>query len=147
MPPVSPGSDDYRQYIESRLAGLEQQLNDRFSGMEKATTAALVAAKEAVAAALEAAQKAVQKAEIAADKRFDSVNEFRGTLSDQASKLMPRLEADARLLAIEMRMQELNSRIDRSEGRGSGLSSGWGYLIGGIGLLGSILAIFLALSK
>ena len=50
---------------------------------------------KAIDAALAAAEKAVTKAEIATEKRFDSVNEFRKTLSDQASGFLQRGEFSA----------------------------------------------------
>ncbi len=60
----------------------DRQYGQRFDAQEKAVAAALAAAKEAVV-----------KAETAAEKRFDSVNEFRNTLKDQAGTFITRGEA------------------------------------------------------
>jgi DNA-binding SARP family transcriptional activator len=90
--------------------------NQRFQAQQEALTAALSAAKEAVAAALLAADRAVSKAELAAEKRFESVNEFRGALSDQTAKLLPRVEADARFSNLEEKI----NRLDKADAGRSG---------------------------
>lgn len=69
---------------------------ERDDARKLAVDAALAAAKEAVAAALLAADRAVSKVETANEKRFESVNEFRGQLADQAVTFMPRNEANIR---------------------------------------------------
>lgn len=53
-------------------------------------------------------KEAISKAEESANKRFDSVNEFRNTLSDQATRLFTRAEAEARFNAISDKMSTLN---------------------------------------
>lgn len=125
-----------RDHLTMLLVATQDKNEVRFVAMEKATVAALAAA-----------QRAVEKAEIAVEKRLEGMNEFRGTLSDQASMLMPRAEAENRLTTLSERVAALSSRIDRGEGKGSGLSAGWGYLVGAVGLLGSILSVAYAVLK
>jgi hypothetical protein len=79
--------------------------------------------KQAIDAALAAAEKAVQKAEMASERRFEGVNEFRQTLSDQAGTF-----------ATKDAVNALTSRFDRQEGTGKGLHQGWGYLVGAVGI-------------
>ncbi len=83
MPDDSPQRVPIKEHFEAVLAEKDKGYSQRFDAQEKAVTAALTAAKEAVV-----------KAEIAAEKRFDSVNEFRGQLSDQARTFMPRPECE-----------------------------------------------------
>ncbi len=81
------------------------------------------AAEKSVAQALSAAKEAVVKAETASEKRFDSVNEFRNTLKDQQSSLIPRIEADNRFKSIE-------EKIDALKGSSAaGANWLWGLLI------------------
>jgi hypothetical protein len=54
---------------------------------------------------------AVTKAEVATEKRFDSMNEFRGTLSDQAATLMPRAEALSRFKGYDEQISELKNDV------------------------------------
>jgi len=53
-----------------------------------------------IALALNSAEKAVTKAETATEKRFESVNEFRLTLSDQTKTFVTRGELYAALMAV-----------------------------------------------
>jgi hypothetical protein len=89
----------------------------------------------AVDAALNAAKEAVLKAETASEKRFEGVNEFRGTLADQQRTLMPRAEAELRMSAMETQIATLarasTSRI--AEQRGG--REVWGYVVGAFGVL------------
>lgn len=88
-------------------------------------------------------QRAIEKAEAAVERRLEGMNEFRASLADQARLLMPRLEADSRISALAEQIRNLESRIDRQEGRGSGLNAGWGYLIGAVGLIAGLIGIVL----
>jgi hypothetical protein len=68
-------------------------------------------AQSAVAAALSAAEKAVAKAEAASEARFESVNEFRGQLNDQATHLMPRAEFEAQHRDVVRQLAELRDSL------------------------------------
>lgn len=145
-------------YLESQIASLR----DTF-------TAQIVSQKEAIGAAIASADKAVAKAETATEKRFESVNEFRKTLDDQSKDMQTKSEANLRFTALEERLTEamrgVNSKIDTMrasldqqhdglekrlndlsadarevKGRGAGLNAGWVYLIGGIGLMATIIS-------
>ena len=106
---------------------LQRQIDDRVTLTDERHKAN----QEAVQAALQAAKEAVAKAETAMDKRFDGVNEFRQTLSDQAASFPTRAEMKAevekvaaeatrnttRLAELELR---LTTRLDTSQGAASG---------------------------
>jgi hypothetical protein len=108
----------------ARMLANAQQVNDaRFQAIKENTSVALLAA-----------QRAVEKAEAASEKRFEGVNEFRASLSDQAMRLMPRAESESRMTALSDQVRDLSSRIDRGEGRGTGLSDGWGVFVAAAGI-------------
>jgi len=113
----------------------------RFESQDRAVAAALAAQEKAVTAALGAAERAVLKAEAAADKRFDAVNEFRATLSDQARLLMPRGEAQAELKNLREKIETLTAKMEAMGGKSAGFSAGWLILLGAVALLGNILAL------
>jgi hypothetical protein len=94
---------------------------------------------ESVKAALSAAKEAVTKAETAAEKRFESVNEFRNTLSDQQRNLMPRSEAEVKFESYTKQLDILTTRLDKSEGRGLGIAQALGWIIAGITIIGFII--------
>lgn len=78
--------------------------------------------KVAMATALTSAKEAVAKAEVAAEKRFDSQNEFRAQLSDQAQTFLPRAEGEVRIQRNSERIDEVVERLSQLEGRGTGSS-------------------------
>jgi hypothetical protein len=122
-------TDTLKEYIEAVIDGNDRRYQQRFDAQE-------------------AANKYSQ----------EKSNEFRGSLEDIGKKQMPRTEAEALIRASEEKaaagqqansdkIDALQARMDRNEGRSGGLSAGWGYLIGAIGLIGALVAIVLALRR
>jgi len=132
---------------DERFAMQMDAANERYATQTKATDAAFVAqqtamktafdaADKAVQAALAAAEKAATLAREAADKRFDSVNEFRAQLADQAATLLSRVEYQAqhgsvleKLDLINGRLAELDKRVatEASQTAGAQSVTGTGY--------------------
>lgn len=83
-----------------------------------------VTLREYVDTRFEAVEKAVTKAEVATEKRFDGVNEFRQTLTDQN-----------KTFASAERVDGLAQRLDKIEGRSGGLSDGWRWMLLLIGIV------------
>lgn len=131
---MTPGDWDFqtlKQYIDTKFEEADKRYAQRFQD-----------SGTAVNAALQAAEKAVVKAEGAADKRFESVNEFRGTLQDQARTFIPRSEADLRMGTIEAQVRTLiEGSVDR-RGRTLGARDLWGYIVGLLGLLALLSKFF-----
>jgi len=150
--------------VDTLHAHLEQQLTDLRKQLDERHTAQ----NSAVQAALSSAEKAVGKAETAAERRFESVNEFRAQLSDQATRFVTRVEAETAHNAILDRLaeqakvvnntvpraewnagherlieqvKEIANRLTGIEGRSRGLAAGWGYLVAGVGLVATIITI------
>lgn len=137
--------DGERDLRVAEILALRSLLQERYETQTKALDAAFVAAEKAVQTALASAEKAVSKAEFAATTRFESVNEFRGQLADQAATFMPRVEAEQRVAALAEKLDVMAARLDKTEGRSTGLSAGWVFLVGGVALISTIIGIFLAL--
>jgi hypothetical protein len=66
-----------------------------------------------VQVALQSSQEAITKAETATEKRFDAVNEFRATLSDQASTFATKEKVDGSVEALNTRMDGLERAVSR----------------------------------
>jgi phosphopantetheinyl transferase (holo-ACP synthase) len=96
MNPDIPQRVPIKEHFEAILVEKDKRYEQRFNDQEKAVSAALTAAKEAVV-----------KAETAAEKRFDSVNEFRKTLSDQTSTFIPRPEYTQRLNSMDEKINSI----------------------------------------
>ena len=136
-------TDTSREALRAELQSLRDLMNERDKRYERERESI----EQSTRVAMSSAQKAVEKAEAAVEKRLEGMNEFRGSLADQARLLMPRAEAESRMLEMGKQLAMLSSRIDRGEGRSGGLNAGWGYLVGGVGLLGGLIGLFFAISK
>jgi len=126
-----PTTHELRSIMDERDARYTQRFNDQ----EKAVAAALAAAKEAV-----------DKAEGAASKRFDSVNEFRGQLKDQASTLMPRAETILRFATVEEAVKKIEAAQTLANGRSEGVSLVWGIIFAFAGALGTLILCCVAVA-
>ena len=113
--------DTLHKYTVQRIDDLVTLLDERHQSQIKATEAAFAAQQAAMRTAFDAADKAVQaaltavekasdRAEGASDKRFESVNEFRGQLADQAASFITRTEYTVQHKAL---YDQLNSVADR----------------------------------
>lgn len=122
--------DTLKVLIEQHFTDLEGRLLERQRAQEIALETSLTAA-----------QTAVDKAEVAASKRFDSTNEFRGQLADQAKMFVTKDEYVASHRGIDAKIADLQKRADMLAGRTTGLSAGWAYLVGGVALIATILSI------
>lgn len=138
-PQAGPSFDHLRELLDERDIRYQQ----RFDAQQVAIKDAFAAAKEAVG-----------KAETSSDARFAAVNEFRQTLADQTASFLTRAEYRAEHSALERRVGDLidslsktNSRLDLISGRSSGMNAGWTMLVGAVGLISTLIAIFYALSK
>lgn len=121
--------------LETALDALKELLNER----ETTNKERLGALKTSIETALAAADKALVKADQATEKRFDSVNEFRQTLQDQALQFLPRGEYSAEFKALTEKVSDALTKIAEIETKGIGRSSG----IGSIGtiVLGTLIGV------
>jgi hypothetical protein len=120
-----------RELLQTRIDNLRMILDERYATQTKALDAAFVAAEKATATALASAEKAVGVAATSNEARFQQVNEFRKTLSDQATTFLPRAEYSAAHKALEDKFGvfiervnglelRLTSRLDTTGGVASG---------------------------
>ena len=113
--------NDRFEAVQHSAEQADRRYEQRFEAQQTATSAALTAADKSSVAAMTAAEKAVVKAELASDKRFESVNEFRKTLSDQTASFLPRPEAVAQFAAlasqIETGLQRIADQINDAKDR------------------------------
>lgn len=148
--------------VEVALAGVDKEFHEHLQQVRSETDAALGAADRAISKSelaverrFEALDRALNKADEATEQRFRAINGYREQLAEQARTLMPRAEAEQRIAANAEKvealsrqftdaMAQVNSRLDLAAGRETGISAGWGFLVGGVGALGAIIAIMSA---
>ena len=138
--------------LEAQLKGLDEKyrllLNEaekrneqRFEAQQIAITTAMIAQEKAVLAAMTSAEKAVTKAELAAERRFESVNEFRQTLSDQTNSFLTRNEYTAQHTAATDRISSIEQQLVEIRGKSAGKSDLWGVLAGVIAIVLSLATV------
>lgn len=146
--------DTLKEYADRRIDQSERLLTEadsaselrneqRFTAQQQAIKDALISQKEAVASALVAAEKAVLVAENNAEKWRAAANEWRGAMNDRERNLMPRSEAEQSTKSNAEKIDALAARLDKAEGRTSGLMT----LFVIISALGVLVGIFIALRK
>lgn len=124
--------ESLKEHFSTVIGSNDRRYEERFVAQEKATDVALDAL----------------------NKRFDSTNEFRQTLSDQAATFIPRAEAIQRadnnaekISNLDKRMTDalaiINSRLDLNTGKSTGMNAVWGYIVGAIGLAATVISIIL----
>jgi hypothetical protein len=110
-------------HIRTLIDGNDKRYEERFLASQKALELGLAGTKTEIGAALVSADRAVQKAEVATEKRFESVNEFRGTLDNQQRTLIPRSEVDVIKSSLEEKITQLTKTLDEVR-RGDALVGG-----------------------
>ena len=98
----------------------DRRYGERDEARQKAVDAALAAQKEQTASSFTASEKAIVKAEDAQKEYNARSNEFRGQLDDQARRLIPRTEVEARVKSREEKFarQDLDIRSLRESRSG-----------------------------
>lgn len=124
--------DHLRELMDER----DRRYQERFDASTRAVDAAFASAKEAVA-----------KAELSAERRFESVNEFRAQLGDQASTFLTRREYEAKHEALEAQVNSLIKVIERSKGRGAGIGAMYGWIIGAVGAIVGIMTVVIIATR
>jgi hypothetical protein len=125
----------------ARIDAVEQRLTERLNVADRNLHNTMVAQKESVLTAIAASDRAVTKAEISAEKRFESVNEFRNTLSDQQRNLMPRAEVAEVVNGLREKIAALEKQMDNFHSERQGLRGGWGFAVGVVGLVLTLITI------
>jgi hypothetical protein len=160
--------------IDKAFSAQQAAMQAAFLAQQQSAESALSAQDRAVTAALAAAKEAVTVANEANEKRFESVNEFRGQLSDIIRTLMPRAEAEAvisrateRLGDIAQRAEhwatrsevtaasertseriaDVASRLDRLEAKGVGAKENRAGIYASIAAVGVLLGIVVVVAN
>jgi hypothetical protein len=113
------------QYLERIIKENDRRYEERFQAQEKAVTVGITALED----------------------RLRGMNEFRGTLEDQARKFIPRSEAELALDTLHGEIDKINSELSTARAERMGIKGGWGYAVAVMGVVISLASIIYALSK
>lgn len=141
------------KYLETRIVSVDDK-----------HTAAVLAAKAIAETTFQSSEKAILKSEEGQRLLNEKNNEFRGQLRDQAEHLMPRTESLSNWKSATEKITELKEQTEskfdlirkeiqvlreyRSEGGGksAGMQQSWAVLIAAIGIVGTLVSIFVGLT-
>ena len=99
---------DLKELLTEKIEGNTRMFNQRITDMQTLHNSQVEAAKDAIKKAAEDIERT----------RLNQ-NEWRGTISDRDKMLATKTEVDA----VEKIVAALSSRMDRNEGKGTGVSS------------------------
>ncbi len=86
--------------------------------------------------------KAITVALSEINRRLDEMNNFRGSLEDKNNTLATKDELQAELRTLRALAEELKDRLNRAEGQKTGVGVTWQAVLGVLGLLAAIAAVF-----
>ena len=111
------------KYLDSRIGDMDRRHEQRDILRNENNKAALVAIEQSALAAVRAAKEATDKAERAQQLRNEAQNEWRATLSDLSSTMLPRSQHAADMENLKERFDGLDRRMAVSEGSRTGISA------------------------
>ena len=121
-----------REFLTQRISTVEQKADARFNAMEQA----------------------LRLADLATERRFEGVNEFRATLSDQAQHFVTTETLNAIVERLESKIErnrettlDVSKRIDRREGIESGSRITKGSLYAAFGAAIAFLGLMIVLAN
>lgn len=133
--PIQTQFADEARLRDEKFASIQTQFRERDVRVEQTARDT----KVAVDAALQAAEKARTSSNDAFDK---SISKSETATTKQIDQLAVQMNSSTSGLMIQI--TDVKERLTRIEGKGEGMHAGWGYLVGAIGLMGAIIAIFFA---
>jgi|SRR5579863_167098 len=132
--------DERYQHTRELADARDRLYTERGEWQSEALEKALTAVKEATTAALTSTQRASDLAEANAEKWRGNANEWRAAMSDRERNFIPRSEHESIAMSLSREITDLKARLDRSEGTSSGITKGWGYIVGALGVGAAIVA-------
>lgn len=136
-----------KEYFDKAIDALDKRLSQRMDGYTREFHEHILAVVRENQLALNASDKAINKSEAAAEKRFDNVNEFRQSLSDQTATFISRREFEASNKALNDKVGLVTDRVNTGEGRTSGADKLGAVIMSIAAIIISIISILVIAFK
>jgi chromosome segregation ATPase len=102
-----------REYFERIVRELDERLTTAVNSLKELMEAKLKSIDDATKAAFASSEKAIVKAEDAQKDYNVRTNELRGALSDQALRMMTRVEYEANHAALTEKIEAVHASVDK----------------------------------
>ncbi len=113
---IKEGDERLREHVANQIeqvrAALDSSEKLELERIDK-VLAFVKSVQREVQIAAEASDKAIAKAETANEKRFDGVNDLRGSMADQAKDFMPREVADAQITELRAQATRIAEQLGK----------------------------------
>lgn len=120
-----------KEYLEETLRQRDIRLEQRFISQQDAVQTALVTVK------LQA-----DKIDSETDKKFASVNEFRGLVKDTQATYITRSEVLAKIDTLSEQINAIKEAMTLLQGTRNGINAVWVYALGAAALGGFLIKVF-----
>lgn len=129
--------------VDSRFLNINDQLHDLqdIKANELVQRERIEAVRREALAIAQAGEKAIIKSEAATEKRFESVNEFRGQLNDQVKTFLPRETFEHHVGETQAWRATVDARLHESAGKSQGSNAVVGYMFAAATLIISITVL------
>ena len=104
-------------------------------------TALLAEKDKALSAALASAKEATSVAEANSEKWRANANEWRSAMDDREKKFVTVSEYKPFAERVETELNDIKLLLQNNLGRKQGISEGWGWLVGCVGLVFMVITI------
>jgi hypothetical protein len=125
-------------YTHRVIADLKEHLTERIDAERRFYDQRIHDMEVLHESEIRASNAAIQKVAEETERTRSMQNEWRGTLSDQATQFATKPEVEA----VEKIAAALSSRMDRNEGKGLGANSLWAIAATAIVVIGVIVGMF-----
>jgi hypothetical protein len=124
-------TDEQFRSVDVKFDAIEQRTAEQKTDTKEAVSAALAAAKDAVALQTQASERSQSKSEAAITKQIDAIY----VILDRQSQ------------AMNEKIEDLKTRLDRIEGKTQGTQLSMGLVFGAVGALAAIVTIVVVVAN
>ena len=146
------------KYIYEKIKDADVKYQIQFTAAKEAVAIASTAQEKLVAQALDGTKEAINKADINTEKRnsllsekidgvIGTINKTSGERGIYVTHTDLNIAMDKLQAGIEATLRPVVTFMNSQTGRSGGLHAGWVYLLGGVSLISTLIAIFMALSR
>ncbi len=126
-----------KELLLTKIQAVADQLEER----DTLYTDRDLSRQKAIEAAFAASEKATSKSDQNAEKWRENANEWRSAMQDREIRFASRVEVDNELKNLRTELASVKEQQDTGKGKGEGLSTSWGIVLGSAAILATLMAV------